>query len=108
MADFKTAEQYVVEQLELKEAELTKLRTWHEMEMERNRKEMEAIRAELIEVYDALAFLRNNITLGNSHILGQHISIDEIYRKDNPDAFDDLLELLCISVPNTEEDNEDA
>jgi hypothetical protein len=108
MSDFKTAEQYVVEKVEELEKKLKDKEAEHIWAMAKLQTDLDKAHSELSEVYGVLALLRDNLTLGDSRLHGPYISVEEIYRKDKPDAFDDLLDALGLSLPTTEEEENDA
>lgn len=103
MADFKTAEQYVVERLELKEAEYDRLKEWHDYENKRHVKEFEDLREELNEAYILLDSLRDFISVRKSHYFGSCIEFETIYSHKNPEAVARLMEYYGLII--TDEEN---
>lgn len=92
MADFKTAEQYVVEKVEYLEGELDNLRIEHKTEIDRHIKEFEALREELHDAYALLDMLRDFISVSYDNYFGNYISFENIYSRENPEAVARLME----------------
>lgn len=92
MADFKTAEQYVVDRLEATEKELEDLKVAHALETGRHIKEFEDLRGQLEDAYELLDMLRDFIEVRHDTYFGNYISMDNIYSKENPEAVARLME----------------
>ena len=93
MAEFKTAEQYVVEKLETVEKELDDLRCATANEIERHIKETLAMKEELDGAYKLLNMFREFIRVGKSEYFGPRIVIDgTLYNKENPEEVARIME----------------
>ena len=92
MADFKTAEQYVVEKLETLEREYDNLKIESSMEIGHHIKEFEKLREELHDAYALLDIFRDVINVRLDSYFGYCISTDTIYGKEHPEAVENLME----------------
>lgn len=104
MAEFKTAEQYVVDRLETTERELETAKATRLAEMQKVMDDLSTARAELTEVVHCLSVIRDNLRLGSSELCGKYMTVDYIWRKDNPEQFDALLDILGIEPPDEEDE----
>ena len=104
MAEFKTAEQYVVARLEEKEAELEVVRTLHKQETAKLVSRIEKAEAELNRIYNIINSIRDSVSVKSSDYYGKYLRIECIYAQDNPEMFDFITEYF--DLPN-EEDEED-
>jgi hypothetical protein len=104
MAEFKTAEQYVVEQLELKEAELAAVRVVHQQEMSKVRAELAEARQEIASISEVLSFLRDHISTRKCDYSGNYLYVENLYENENSRAFEMLVDLLGISLPEEEDE----
>lgn len=107
MADFKTAEQYVVEKVEYLERELDNVQIEHQAEIARLKKDLEEKCAELAVVHDILNTIRDRLNVRPDSYWEGVIDFDTMYRKYNPQAFDAILNYFDIYFDN-EEDEGDA
>ena len=92
MADYKTAEQYVVEKLELVEKELEDLKITHASEVGRHIKEFDDLREELHDAYALLDSLREFIAVRYDSYFGNCVQFETIYGKEHPEAVARLME----------------
>jgi hypothetical protein len=106
MADFKTAEQYVVEKVEYLERELDETSVAHKLEVAELNKALEEKCAELAVAYNILNAIRDRLNVRPDSYWGGVMSFETLYRKENIAAFDDILNYFDISLDN-EEDEED-
>lgn len=107
MADFKTAEQYVVEKVECLERELEEIKAAHKLEVAELKKDLNEKCAELAVAYDIINAIRDRLTVRPDAYFGGIIDFEAVYRKENPKAFDAILNYFDISLDN-EEDEADA
>lgn len=105
MAEFKTAEQYVVDRLETVEAELEHLKKVHKAEIADHIEEFEALRSELNDAYELLDMLRDFIRVGNTSYFGNFIAMDNIYSREYPEAVARIMEYYDLR-PMEDEGNE--
>ena len=95
MAEFKTAEQYVVEKLEMLERELDNAKIEHSLEFSK----MEKMYAEMCNKYhDAsriLCALRDFLEFRKDNYFGTIINLD-IYQKEHPEIVEMLMEYFDI------------
>jgi len=105
MADFKTAEQYVVDRLESTERELEELKITHATEVGRHVHEFEEMRARLEDAYELLDMLRDFVNVRLDSYFGYCICVDTIYGKENPEAVARLMEYYDMRVQ--EDDNDE-
>lgn len=103
MAEFKTAEQYVVARCEELERKLEVVEANHEQELRKLCADYDRIKAELCDAYDILNMLRDNIRI-RSTCYGRAISVDNIYETDNCETIEALIEYFDLRP----EDIEDA
>ena len=92
MADYKTAEQYVVEKVEYLERELDNLKIEHKIEIDEHIKEFEVLREELHDAYVLLDMLRDFIEVRNDAYFGNYIYFNNILGRENPEAVSRLME----------------
>jgi hypothetical protein len=92
MAEFKTAEQYVVEKLETVEKELEDLKVAHALETGRHLKEFEESREELHDAYALIDIFRDFISVRKDSYWGHIVDVEHIYQKSNPEAVSLLME----------------
>jgi hypothetical protein len=107
MAGFKTAEQYVVEKVEYLERELDNVQIEHKVELARLKKDLDEKCAELGVAYDILNAIRDRLTVRPDAYFGGIIDFEAVYRKENPKAFDAILDYFDLELDQTE-DEEDA
>ena len=105
MAEFKTAEQYVVAKLEMTEMELDIAQTEHKAEVARLKKDLEEKCAELAGAYELLNMLREFVTVRTDPYFGNIVSFDSIYGRDNAELVARIMEYYDI---RPEEENKDA
>lgn len=103
MAEFKTAEQYVVDRLEMLERELDNAKIEHSMEMAKMMKQYE----EMCELYHnadrILCILRDYMTVKTDKYFGYIIYTDSIYDRDNPEVVSTILEYFDM-IPEDKDD----
>ena len=92
MAEFKTAEQYVIDRLVTVENELEELKITHATEVGRHIKEFEDLREELHSAYELLDMLRDFIKVGHTSYFGNYIMSDNIYSREYPEVVARLME----------------
>lgn len=102
MADFKTAEQYVVEKVEYLETELDRVRLTSKLALEEANGEIDKLKDELVEAYDLLNIFRDFITVSHDNYFGNYISFENIYSRENLEAVARLMEYFDM---RPEEDN---
>ena len=104
MAEFKTAEQYVVNRLETVEKELEDVKVEHSLEMAK----MEKMYAEMCNKYhDAsivLGTLRDFLVFRKDSYFGNIVDLDTIYGKEHPDTVEMLMEYFDV---HTEDDDDE-
>ena len=105
MADYKTAEQYVVEKLETTEMELDNAKIEHKAEMEKVLKDLAELNVELNSAYELLNMFRDFITVRKSDYFGNCIDLNTIYEKEHTEEVARIMEYFDI---RPEEDEEDA
>ena len=96
MAEYKTAEQYVVDRLETVEKELEELKITHATEVGRHIKEFEDLRDELNSAYALLDSLRDFITVRPNNYFRNTIYVDNIYEKEYPEIVARIMEYYDI------------
>lgn len=106
MAEFKTAEQYVVEKLETTERELEETKVAHALETGRHIQEFEELREELHSAYELLDMLREFVHVRTDSYWGNIISFEQIYGKEHPGIVARIMEYFDMRP--AEEDDEDA
>lgn len=92
MADYKTAEQYVVEKCEELEGKLEAAKIDHKLEMSKVQNELEKTRAELCEAYDLLNIFRDYIYVSKDNYFGNCIRTEVIYGKEHPEEVARIME----------------
>ena len=92
MAEFKTAEQYVVEKLEILEREKEEIELQHTAEILELKTSLEAKREELEGAYELLNMLREFIEVRYDDYFGNYIRFENIYSRENPEAVARLME----------------
>ena len=93
MAEFKTAEQYVVEKLETTERELYNLRIAVEVERDAHLKEFGELREELHDAYALLDLFRDFLIVRKSSYFGNCVELSSpIYEKENPNTVARIME----------------
>jgi hypothetical protein len=103
MADYKTAEQYVVEKLEEVEQDLKDTKLLHDREMTEVRHELDRTRGELDDAYTLLNMFRDFIDVRRDSHSGIFIFVDEIYANEHPEEVALLMEYFDLRP----EDNDD-
>ena len=101
MADFKTAEQYVVEKLETTEKELENLKIDHALAVGQYEKEIFDLHERLNYAYGILNNLRDFLEVRYDSYFGNCIHLDTIYGKEHPELVGRIVEYFDIQ---TEED----
>ena len=104
MAEFKTAEQYVVEKLEMMEREREEIELQHTAEILELKISLDAKREELGGAYELLNMLRDFIEVRYDNYFGNYIRFENIYSKENPEAVARLMEYFDIRPEEDEED----
>lgn len=93
MAEFKTAEQYVVAKLEMTEMELDNTKMEHKTEMAKTLRELAELKVELKGAYEILNTFRNFITTRESEYFGTVLDVSgSIYTKDHPEEAARIME----------------
>lgn len=105
MAGFKTAEQYVVEKVEILEKELEETNVAHKNQIARHIKEFEDLREDLNSAYELLDMLREFIDVRKDSYWGSIVSFSHIYGKENPEVVARLKEYYDLR-PEEEDDDE--
>jgi hypothetical protein len=105
MADYKTAEQYVVEKVEELERDLKAKKIEHKLEMANVQKALEKTREELCEAYDLLNIFRDYIYANKDNYFGNCVRMEIIYGKEHPEEVARIMEYYDM---RPEEDKEDA
>lgn len=104
MAEFKTAEQYVVARCENLEFQLEQAEAKYKKELYELGKMYDQVKAELCEAYDLLGMLRDHIVLRNS-CYGRAIHVETIYETEHWETIEALADYFDLRI---EEDEEDA
>lgn len=104
MAEYKSAEQYVVARCEELEFKLEATEAKYEKELLELAKHYDQVKAELSEAYDLLGMLRDHIHIRNS-CLGRAIHVETIYETEYPDIIGALADYYDLEPG---EDDEDA
>ena len=102
MADYKTAEQYVVERLEILERELEAKDEKYKTSLGHLEKSLAAVHIDLKDVCRILDMLRDYISIYDSEI-GRYITIDSIGRHESPELFNALVEYFDLEVGDQNE-----
>ena len=106
MAEFKTAEQYVVEKLEMMERELDNAKIEHTYECGKLKNKVAGLEEELRKARDVLNLFRDFIEVRDSAFLGIALDIyGVLHSKSNPEEVAWLMEYFDL---RPEEDTEDA
>ena len=105
MAEYKTAEQYVVDKLETVEKELEDAKVQHSMEVNKLMYRLNSVEAELAEAYDLLNMLRDFIVVRKDSYFGNCIYFDTVYGKEHPEIVARLMEYYDMR-PEEDEDDE--
>ena len=92
MAEFKTAEQYVVDRLVTTENELEELKITHDMEVGKLIQCIEETEQRLDDVLTLLNIFRDFISVRHDDYFGNCINVETIYGKSNPDEVELLME----------------
>ncbi len=92
MAEFKTAEQYVVEKLESLEAELDLTKKVHKIAVDDYKDELEELKAELDSAYDLLNIFRDFLYVKKDNYFGNCVRMEVIYGKNHPEEVARLME----------------
>ena len=103
MAEFKTAEQYVVEKLETLEREREEIELQHNAEIMELKISLEAAKTELEDAYELLNMLRYFVRVRTNDYWGNIVHIEQIYGKEHPEVVARLMEYYDIR-PEDEED----
>lgn len=106
MAEFKTAEQYVVEKVEMLERELDQAQLTHEAEMKKVCKALDSTKAELASAYELLNIFRDIITVRKDNYWHHVIGFDNIYGKEHPEEVARIMEYYDIQLDEEDDDNE--
>lgn len=96
MAEFKTAEQYVVEKVEMLERELEETKKAHATTLENMRVELSRTRDELSDAYDLLNMFRDFIGVRTDSYWGHIIDLDSIYSKHHPEIVGRIMEYFDL------------
>ena len=103
MADFKTAEQYVVEKLETLEREREEIELQHNAEIMELKISLEAVKTELEDAYELLNRLRNFVHVRTNDYWGTIVNIEQIYSKEHPEVVARLMEYYDIRPDEEDE-----
>lgn len=104
MAEFKTAEQYVVAELESTKQELEKLKIEHRMSMEKLQSEYDAAQDELEAVHNTLSGLRDIITVRKDNYFGHILGFSSLYEREYPIEVQRLMSYFDLSVEVDEDE----
>lgn len=104
MAEFKTAEQYVVARCEELERKLEETEAKYKKELLELAKHSDQVKAELCEAYDLLGMLRDHIVIRNS-CYGRAIHVETIYETEHWETVEAFADYFDLKL---EEDEEDA
>lgn len=96
MAEFKTAEQYVVEKLETLEREREEIELQHSAEILELKTSLEAKCEELEGAYELLNMFRDFIGVRTDSYWGHIIDLDSIYSKQNPTIVARIMEYFDL------------
>lgn len=105
MADFKTAEQYVVDRLEAVERELEDEKVAHREDVTQLKKAYESALIDLKDAYTLLDMFRDFMSVRHDNYFGNIISFEPIYEKEHPEIVDNLMEYYDMR-PKEDNDNE--
>ena len=92
MAEFKTAEQYVVDRLETIEREYDNAKIEHSMEIAKYEMAVDALKEELNGAYELLNMFRDFITVRPNNYFRNTICVDNIYEKEYPEIVARIME----------------
>jgi hypothetical protein len=93
MAEFKTAEQYVVEKVEYLERELDNIKIAHEVERDSKLKEIAELEVELNHAYELLNMFRDFLRVRKSEYFGNCIEFaGTFYPKEKPEEVAKIME----------------
>ena len=95
MADFKTAEQYVVARCEELERKLEETEAKYKKEILELAKNYDKVKAELCDAYDLLNMFRDNIHIRPT-CYGRAIFVDTVYETDNCETIEALAEYFDL------------
>lgn len=105
MAEFKTAEQYVVDRLVMMENELDNAKIEHSMEVEKLAMELDKTKARLDDALTLINIFRDFLDVRKDSYWGNCIFIEPIYGKEHPEEVELLMEYFDMYP---EEDRNDA
>ena len=103
MAEFKTAEQFVVARCEELEHKLEEAEAKYKKEILEMAKNYDKVKAELCDAYDLLNMFRDHIRV-RSTCYGRAICVDSIYETEHYETIEAISEYFDLRL---EEDNED-
>lgn len=103
MADYKTAEQYVVERLETLERELDAKDESFKTSVGHLEKQLVAAHNDLKEVCKILDLLRDKICLYQDTNLGTIVAFDTVNKGESPTLFNALVEYFDLEVGDQNE-----
>ena len=103
MAEFKTAEQYVVAKLEMTEMELDNAQIEHRAEVRKLTATIEDLKRELDGAYELLNVFRDFLSVRKDSYWGNIIELDMIYSKHHPEEVARLMEYYDMR-PEEDED----
>lgn len=104
MAEFKTAEQYVVDRLETVERELDNAKIEHSMECERLALELDKTKARLDDALTLINIFRDFIEVRKDAYWGNIIDVEPIYGKQHPEEVELLMEYFDMYPEEDETD----
>lgn len=102
MADFKTAEQYVVEKLETVEKELEDSKVEHSVEVGNLMYRLNIAESELEDVRKLLNMFRDFIRVRHDSYWGYIVDMDMVYEKQHPEMIASLMEYFDIQTKEDE------
>ena len=108
MAEFKTAEQYVVAELELTKAILDRERIDHETDVVALTEELKKTQSILADAQKLIDFIGSKLILSESIYGGLRISMNTIYANYDKEDFDYLVHDLELKLLNKQEEEENA
>ena len=103
MAEFKTAEQYVVARCEDLELKLEDTERKYKKELQEMANNYDRVKAELCDAYDLLGMLRDFIRVRYDNYFGNYISFENIYSRENPEAVARLMEYFDMRPDEEDE-----
>lgn len=92
MAEYKTAEQYVVDKLETIEMELDNAKVEHSMEVGNLMLRLNSAEAQLADAHQILNMLRDFIGISAHSYWGTVVDFEQIYGTEHPELVDLLME----------------